>query len=235
MTSVSVQDGASIVQAGRASEQGLNLADVWIYQRDRDGRIVEQVFAKRASFDVRSATWRLREVARTRLRPDRVDPIVSVASLDWRTRLGPQEFSDLIERPQSMTLTRLWTFAAPAQIGAAQLFMKRLHASGAAQGTILMILLALVALAFMCATATRHRHGRRICTRFRFFISMGWCWRWESGVAAVPGRLAALDAFRGDRWPRPDSPGRIVGSNATRSDIVRSDFILQNQRNNFIF
>jgi lipopolysaccharide export system permease protein len=140
-----VQDGASIVQAGRASEQGLNLADVWIYQRDRDGRIVEQVFAKRASFDVRSATWRLREVARTRLRPDRVDPIVSVASLDWRTRLGPQEFSDLIERPQSMALTRLWTFAASAQIGVRPSYFYEtwLHKRLALpMGSILMILLA---------------------------------------------------------------------------------------------
>ena len=112
-----VQDGNTIVQAGRASEQGINLADVWVYRRDKNGRIVEQVFAKRASFDVRSATWTLRETARTRLRPDQVDPVATQTRLAWRTRLGPQEFSDLIERPQSMTLARLSTFATSSQIG----------------------------------------------------------------------------------------------------------------------
>ncbi len=187
-----VQDGTNVVQAGRASDQGLTLADVWIYRRDRSGRIVEQAFAKRAIFDVRSANWTLRNVARTRLRPDEVDPVVTEPKAAWKTRLGPQEFSDLIERPQSMPLTRLWSFATSAQIGVRPTYFyetwmqKRIALP---VGSILMILLAAP------VAHGLYQRDRNLATGMAAGFALGFVYFVFDGLVQAMGESGAIPPF----------------------------------------
>jgi lipopolysaccharide export system permease protein len=184
-----IQDGLTVVQAGRASNQGLNLADVWIYRRDRTGRIVEQIYADKAQFDVRSATWSLRQVAQTTLRPDAVDRIAIVDKVAWKTRLGPQEFSDLIERPQSMPLARLWGFAVSSQIGVRPTYFyetwlhKRLALPFA---SILMVLLAAP------VANSLYRRDRTLATGLVAGFALGFVFFVFDGLVQAMGESGAL-------------------------------------------
>ncbi len=140
-----IQDGSSIVWARYAASEGLRLNDVWIYKRDSAGKMTEQTHAATARFDVKNAQWTLYKVTITTIEPDGADTVIEKERSAWETQLGPQEFSDLIEKPQSMTINRLWTFTTSSQIGVrpayfyATWLQKRLSLP---IGSMLMILLA---------------------------------------------------------------------------------------------
>ncbi len=112
-----VLDRDIIVEVGEVEKQGLELFNMRLYRRDEIGNIVDQRFVRHAAFDLATRKWTLEQIEDTRIVPGQATEVVSTASATWDTNLGPQEFSELIERPQAMTTQRLWSFATSAQIG----------------------------------------------------------------------------------------------------------------------
>jgi lipopolysaccharide export system permease protein len=112
-----VQDGDMLVEVGQVEKQGLELFNMRLYQRDDIGNITEQKFVHHATFDLATRKWTLEKVEDTKVIPGKATDVTTIESETWDTKLGPQEFSELIERPQAMTTRRLWSFATSAQIG----------------------------------------------------------------------------------------------------------------------
>jgi len=112
-----VQEGNTIVEVGEVQDQGLALLNVRLYARDDLGNIVDQKFVERADYDRNARQWTLTNIEETKIMVDRGTEVTAIASAIWDTQLGPQEFSELIERPQAMTTERLWSFAASTQLG----------------------------------------------------------------------------------------------------------------------
>jgi lipopolysaccharide export system permease protein len=112
-----VQDGDLIVEVGQVEKQGLELFNMRLYRRDDMGNITEQKFVHHATFDVATRKWTLEKIEDTKVVPGHPTEVATIESEVWDTKLGPQEFSELIERPQAMTTKRLWSFATSEQIG----------------------------------------------------------------------------------------------------------------------
>src|SRR5688572_15781617 len=112
-----VQDGDIIVEVGQVEEQGTELFNMRLYQRDEVGNVTHQRFVRHATFDINTRKWTLEKIQDTKVIPDKPTEVSTIESEPWDTKLGPQEFSELIERPQAMTTKRLWSFATSEQIG----------------------------------------------------------------------------------------------------------------------
>ena len=102
---------------GQVAKQGLELFNLRLYRRDDTGNITDQRFVRHATFDVTTRKWTLEKIQDTKVLPGRPAEIQTIETDVWHTKLGPEEFSELIERPQAMTTARLWSFATSAQIG----------------------------------------------------------------------------------------------------------------------
>jgi len=187
-----VQEGNTIVEVGEVQEQGLMLLNVRLYARDDLGNIVDQKFIERAVYDLEARQWTLTNIEETTIVVDRGTEIVSIPSEIWSTQLGPQEFSELIERPQAMTTERLWSFAASTQLGVRPTYFyetwlqKRIALP---VSSILMILLAApVALSF-------GRRDRGVASGMAIGFGLGFLYFITEGLALSLGESGAVPPF----------------------------------------
>ncbi len=187
-----VQEGDTVVEVGEVEDQGLVLLNVRLYARDEIGNIVNQRYIKRATYDVERRLWTLEQIQETRVIPDRGTEIVAIPSAFWETRLGPQEFSELIERPQAMTTARLWSFAASTQLGVRPTYFyetwlqKRIALP---VSSILMILLAApVALSF-------GRRDRGVASGMAIGFGLGFLYFITEGLVLSLGESGAVPPF----------------------------------------
>jgi lipopolysaccharide export system permease protein len=187
-----VQEGDTIVEVGEVQEQGLVLLNVRLYARDESGNIFNERFVKRAVFSIETRSWALEGIVETRVVPDRGTEVVNVPKATWETQLGPQEFSELIERPQAMTTQRLWGFAASTQLGVRPTYFyetwlqKRIALP---VSSILMILLAApVALSF-------GRRDRGVASGMAIGFGLGFLYFITEGLVLSLGESGAVPPF----------------------------------------
>jgi lipopolysaccharide export system permease protein len=187
-----VQEGNTVVEVGEVLEQGLILLNMRLYSRDEIGNITDQKFIERASYDLQTRQWTLTNIEETKIVPDRGTEVVATPTAIWNTQLGPQEFSELIERPQAMTTERLWGFAASTQLGVRPTYFyetwlqKRIALP---VSSILMILLAApVALSF-------GRRDRGVASGMAIGFGLGFLYFITEGLVLSLGESGAVPPF----------------------------------------
>lgn len=187
-----VQEGDTVVEVGEVRNQGLELENLRLYARDELGNIVNQRFVQHATYDVGTRLWTLTGIEETRIIADRGTEVVAIPSATWNTQLGPQEFSELIERPQAMTTQRLWGFAASTQLGVRPTYFyetwlqKRIALP---VSSILMILLAApVALSF-------GRRDRGVASGMAIGFGLGFLYFITEGLVLSLGEGGAVPPF----------------------------------------
>jgi lipopolysaccharide export system permease protein len=187
-----VQDGDTIVEVGQVEKQGLELFNMRLYQRDDLGNIIEQKFVRRATFDVVSRKWTLESIEDARIVSGHPTEVSTIANATWNTKLGPQEFSELIERPQAMPMARLWSFATSAQIGVRPTYFYETWLQKRVAlpvSSILMILLAApVALSF-------GRREKGIASGMAIGFGLGFLYFITDGLVQSLGESGAVPPF----------------------------------------
>jgi lipopolysaccharide export system permease protein len=187
-----VQDGNIIVEVGEVEKEGLELFNLRLYQRDDAGNIVAQKFVRRATFDVTTRKWSLEHIVDTKIVADRGTEITTVPGATWETQLGPEEFSELIERPQAMTTERLWSFATSAQIGVRPTYFYETWLQKRVAlpvSSILMILLAApVALSF-------GRRDKGVASGMAIGFGLGFLYFITEGLVLALGESGAVPPF----------------------------------------
>lgn len=187
-----VQEGDTVVEVGEVLDQGLVLLNLRLYARDELGNIVNQRYVQRATYHLDTRLWTLEGIEETRVIADRGTEVVAIPSAIWETKLGPQEFSELIERPQAMTTARLWSFAASTQLGVRPTYFyetwlqKRIALP---VSSILMILLAApVALSF-------GRRDRGVASDMAIGFGLGFLYFITEGLVLSLGESCAVPPF----------------------------------------
>jgi lipopolysaccharide export system permease protein len=187
-----VQDGDIIVEVGEVEKEGLELFNMRLYQRDDAGNIVDQRFVRHATFDVAKRTWTLEHIVDTKIVADRGTEVTRIPSATWDTQLGPEEFSELIERPQAMTTERLWSFATSAQIGVRPTYFYETWLQKRVAlpvSSILMILLAApVALSF-------GRRDKGVASGMAIGFGLGFLYFITEGLVLALGESGAVPPF----------------------------------------
>jgi lipopolysaccharide export system permease protein len=187
-----VQDGDTIVEVGLVQKQGLELFNMRLYRRDDIGNITDQRFVHHATFDVATRKWTLEKIEDTKVLPGRPTEITSIETETWDTKLGPQEFSELIERPQAMTTARLWSFATSAQIGVRPTYFYETWLQKRVAlpvSSILMILLAApVALSF-------GRRDKGVASGMAIGFGLGFLYFITEGLVQSLGESGAVPPF----------------------------------------
>ena len=115
--SLFIQDGKSVIEVGKVESYGAQLRRVRIYARGESGVISYFREAASAHYDTKQHTWTLHDVWSTTISLDRATTSVNDAEQPWQTTLTPTEFSNLIELPQAMPLSKIWAFATSDEVG----------------------------------------------------------------------------------------------------------------------
>ncbi|MEZ5829911.1 MAG: LptF/LptG family permease [Dongiaceae bacterium] len=187
-----VQDGDLVVEVGQVENEGLDLYNMRLYHRDELGNIVDQRYVSHAVFDVQTRKWTLEHIEDTKVVPDHPAEVTSIKSEVWNTKLGPQEFSELIERPQAMTTSRLWSFATSSQIGVRPTYFYETWLQKRVAlpvSSILMILLAApVALSF-------GRRDKGVASGMAIGFGLGFLYFITEGLVQALGESGAVPPF----------------------------------------
>ena len=187
-----VQDGDTIVEVGQVTSQGLELYNMRLYERDELGNVIHQRFVRHATFDINTRKWTLEEIEDTKIIADKPTEVSTIATATWDTKLGPQEFSELIERPQAMTTQRLWSFATSAQIGVRPTYFYETWLQKRVAlpvSSILMILLAApVALSF-------GRRDKGVASGMAIGFGLGFLYFITEGLVQSLGESGAVPPF----------------------------------------
>ncbi|TXH34788.1 MAG: LPS export ABC transporter permease LptG [Rhodospirillaceae bacterium] len=112
-----IQDGMTVVEAQSVSHKGSILHGVMLYQRGNDGNLQILDKAATAVFDLKDKIWNLNDVWRTTVLPDQAAQTAHFDKATWQSRLTPAEFSNLVEQPQAMPISKIWRFVSTDQIG----------------------------------------------------------------------------------------------------------------------
>jgi lipopolysaccharide export system permease protein len=187
-----VQDGDTIVQVGGVEKEGLELFNMRLYQRDESGNIANEKFVRHATYDLVRHEWTLEQIVDTKVVADRGTEITTIPSARWDTKLGPDEFSELIERPQAMTTQRLWSFATSEQIGVRPTYFYETWLQKRVAlpvSSILMILLAApVALSF-------GRRDKGVASGMAIGFGLGFLYFITEGLVLSLGESGAVPPF----------------------------------------
>jgi lipopolysaccharide export system permease protein len=187
-----VQDGDTVVEVGQVEKQGTELFNMRLYQRDDLGNITHQRYVHHATFDTATRKWTLEQIEDTTVIPGHPTEVATIATETWDTKLGPQEFSELIERPQAMTTERLWSFATSAQIGVRPTYFYETWLQKRVAlpvSSILMILLAApVALSF-------GRRDKGVASGMAIGFGLGFLYFITEGLVQSLGESGAVPPF----------------------------------------
>jgi lipopolysaccharide export system permease protein len=112
-----IQDGRSVVEVARVEQFGAELRRVKIYTRGDDGILTRLRQAASAHYDMQQHGWTLEGVWTTDVAHDHATQSEFADRESWDTSLTPVEFSNLIELPQAMPLSKIWAFATSNEVG----------------------------------------------------------------------------------------------------------------------
>lgn len=187
-----VQEGSSVVEAGAVGQDGAVLSHVRIYQRNEIGNVTKQIFADDAHYDPVTGTWRLTNVWTTNFPNGKAAQTGHVDQSDWPTRLTPAEFSDLVEKPQAMTLGKIYGFTSSTQVGVRPTYFyetwlqKRIALP---VSSILMILLAAP------VAHSLHRRERGLAAGMTVGFGLGFLYFLTDGLVLSLGESGAVPPF----------------------------------------
>jgi lipopolysaccharide export system permease protein len=187
-----VQDGDTVIEVGQVEQQGTELFNMRLYERDDLGNLTHQRFVRHATFDTKTRKWTMEKIEDTKVIPDKPTEISAIETETWDTKLGPQEFSELIERPQAMTTRRLWSFATSEQIGVRPTYFYETWLQKRVAlpvSSILMILLAApVALSF-------GRRDKGVASGMAIGFGLGFLYFITEGLVQSLGESGAVPPF----------------------------------------
>lgn len=187
-----VQEGNSVIEAGAVGQDGMILSHLRIYERDTTGKIVRQIFANDAHYDAAEETWHLTNVWTTIVPPGGAAQTEHSEKWDWKSRLTPAEFSDLVEKPQAMTLGKIWGFISSTQVGVRPTYFyetwlqKRIALP---VSSILMILLAAP------VAHSLHRRERGLAMGMTVGFGLGFLYFLTDGLVLSLGESGAVPPF----------------------------------------
>lgn len=190
--SLFVQDGTSVVEAGGISHDGNHLDHVRIYERDQAGNIVKEIYADEIRYDVTSETWTMGRIWSTIVVRQQSTQTVYSENQAWETVLTPAEFSDLVERPQAMSFSKLSDFVTSTQVGVRPTYFyetwlqKRIALPVSA---ILMILLAAP------VAHSLHRRERGLAMGMTIGFCLGFLYFLTDGLVLALGESGAVPPF----------------------------------------
>jgi lipopolysaccharide export system permease protein len=187
-----VQEGNSVIEAGAVGQDGMVLSHLRIYERDATGKIIRQVFANDAHYDAAEETWHLTNVWTTVVPPGGAAQTKHSEKWDWKSRLTPAEFSDLVEKPQAMTLGKIRGFITSTQVGVRPTYFyetwlqKRIALP---VSSILMILLAAP------VAHSLHRRERGLAMGMTVGFGLGFLYFLTDGLVLSLGESGAVPPF----------------------------------------
>jgi lipopolysaccharide export system permease protein len=187
-----VQDGSTIIEAEFISRDGQSLEQVRIYDRDRDGKVITLLYAENATFDSARHLWRLRDVWKSAIIPGQPAASSFIDAMDWTSQLTPIEFSDLVDMPQAMTITKLWNFVKADTVGVRPTYFyetwinKRIALPAS---SILMILLAAP------VAHSLHRRERGLAIGVAIGFGLGFLYFLTDGLVLSLGESGAIPPF----------------------------------------
>jgi lipopolysaccharide export system permease protein len=187
-----VQEGRLVVEAGAVGDDGALLSHLRIYERDETGKVTKQIFADVARFDPAAESWHLSNVWTTTLPKGGAAQTDRVDSMAWNSRLTPAEFSDLVEKPQAMTLEKIYGFTSSTQVGVRPTYFydtwlqKRIALP---VSSILMILLAAP------VAHSLHRRERGLASGMTVGFGLGFLYFLTDGLVLSLGESGAVPPF----------------------------------------
>ena len=187
-----VQEGKLVVEAGAVGQDGAVLSHLRIYERDEAGKVTKQIFADDAHFDAAKELWHLSNVWTTTVPKGSAAQTEHVDKLDWPSRLTPAEFSDLVEKPQAMTLGKIYGFISSTQVGVRPTYFyetwlqKRIALP---VSSILMILLAAP------VAHSLHRRERGLAAGMTVGFGLGFLYFLTDGIVLSLGESGAVPPF----------------------------------------
>jgi len=112
-----IRDGDDIVKIGYIDRSGTALRLINIYTLNENGMLINRVAADQAIYNIETRQWLLYNVSSISISQDNPAQTKTAPDMIWSTSLQPAEFSDLTQKPQGMTLRRLWNFASATEVG----------------------------------------------------------------------------------------------------------------------
>lgn len=114
-SSVWARDGSRFIRIGSVINEGAELHDVTLFQRNDKGVLNEFIVANEAIY--RDGQWRLVNVSLLPLASTTSGSPVLLTDMIWETGLTPNHFADLAVDPASLSFIDLWRFVANPDIG----------------------------------------------------------------------------------------------------------------------
>ncbi len=189
---VFIQDGMNIVDVSEVHKDGMVLNGVNLYTLNERGNLIAQRKVGEARYDVDKRLWVLHDVWEADVVPDQGAKTVHRDTEILNSQLTPTEFSDLIERPQAMTLYKIWSFVSSNKIGVRPTYFyetwlqKRISLP---VSSILMILLAAP------VAHSLHRRERGLAMGIAIGFGLGFLYFITDGLVLSLGETGAIPPF----------------------------------------
>jgi lipopolysaccharide export system permease protein len=114
---VFIEDGTTVVEVAKVEKRGVHLRKLKIYQRDKTGILLGFTQADLAEYDLHKHRWMMDDVWTTTLDPVHGTTALHSNEQPWKTVLSPADFSNLIEQPTAMTLSKIRELASSNNVG----------------------------------------------------------------------------------------------------------------------
>ncbi len=187
-----VQEGNSVVEAGAVGREGAELSHLRIFERNESGKIVSQIYASEAQYDATNEVWHLKDVWATTVPTDGSAQTSHADTWDWQSQLTPAEFSDLVEKPQAMTLRKILGFVSSTQVGVRPTYFYETWLQkrfALPVSSILMILLAAP------VAHSLHRRERGLAMGMTLGFGLGFLYFLTDGLVLSLGESGAVPPF----------------------------------------
>ena len=191
-SAVFIQDGMNIVEAAEVQKEGTLLKGVNLYTLGESGNLLSQRKIGGARYDMAKKEWVLSDIWLAEIVPDQGARITHRATEILQSQLTPTEFSDLIERPQAMTLYKIWSFVSSSKVGVRPTYFyetwlqKRISLP---VSSILMILLAAP------VAHSLHRRERGFALGVAIGFGLGFLYFITDGLVLSLGESGAIPPF----------------------------------------
>lgn len=184
-----IRDGRTILSVDRLGESGRVIEGLSIFDRDPTGNLSGRITAARAEY--KDGHWTLVDVRRTTLRDKSLGAETSLTSFDWRTTLRPEDFVELAEPVDTLSVGTLLDILAGRRPGAAgeAFYETRLQRKFALPLTSLVMLLVAAP-----AAAGVGRHGN-LSRGLGWGLAAGFLFLIIDGLAVAAGQAGLLPAF----------------------------------------
>lgn len=191
-SAVFILDGMNIIEASDVEKEGTLLKGVNLYTRNDAGNLVLQRKVGEARYDLAQKAWVLSDIWASEVIPDQGAKTAHRDTEILQSQLTPTEFSDLIERPQAMTLSKIWSFVSLTKVGVRPTYFyetwlqKRISLP---VSSILMILLAAP------VAHSLHRREKGLALGIAIGFGLGFLYFITDGLVLSLGESGAIPPF----------------------------------------